>query len=175
MEQLLIPIFMLGIYWLTGYYNTVFLKSRLQELGNTIAAVAIGVVIFFFVALIDDLPPDRHSAYLSLLVLAGIMFGCVYPVRIVITMSVTRSIRRGQWCRNALIVGTTQKAVDLCRRISDAKEDMGLLPVGFISTDECVDENKEIEGLPVYSIENLSEVCAELNVSFSIRTGLGPR
>lgn len=165
LEQLLIPVFMLGVYWLTGYYNTVFLKSRLQELGNTIAAVAIGVVIFFFVALIDDLPPDRHSAYLSLLVLVGIMFGCVYPVRIVITMSVTRSIRRGQWCRNALIVGTTQKAVDLCRRISDAKEDMGLLPVGFISTDECLDENKEIEGLPVYSIENLPEVCAELNVS----------
>ncbi|MBQ8773397.1 MAG: sugar transferase, partial [Muribaculaceae bacterium] len=36
-EQILFPIFMLGIYYLSGYYNYVFQRSRLQEFVTTLS------------------------------------------------------------------------------------------------------------------------------------------
>ncbi len=165
LEQILVPLVMLGIYWITGYYNTVFLKSRLEELGSTIISVFIGGVIFFFVALIDDLTPDRYESYLSLLVLIGIMFGCVYTSRFIITTVATKQIRTGAWCKNTLVIGTTQKAVSMARRIADAQPWMGMKIVGFVNVQDYPADIAEIDGVPVISRKQFPEVCESLDVS----------
>ncbi len=60
--QLLFPVMMLGIYILSGYYNHVFLKSRLEELINTITTTFIGTILIYFIAIIDDpIPPCIFS------------------------------------------------------------------------------------------------------------------
>ena len=165
LEQLIVPVAMLGIYWTTGYYNEVFLKSRLEELGSTVFSALIGSVVFFFVALIDDLTPDRYESYLSILVLVGLMFGCVYPVRVVITSVITGQIRRGAWRRNTLVVGTTQKAVSMSERITGSGRDMGMNVVGFVSTQsDGSGISDTVGGLPVFGLDDLPEVCVGFNV-----------
>lgn len=165
LEQLLVPLVMLGIYWITGYYNTVFLKSRLEELGGTIISVFVGSVIFFFVALIDDLTPDRYESYLSLFVLIGIMFGCVYTSRFIITSIATKQIRTGAWCKNTLVVGIAQKAISMAGRIVDAQPWMGMKIVGFVNVQDYPADVAEINGIPVIGQMQLPEVCDSLDVS----------
>ena len=42
--QLVLPLMMLAIYYLSGYYNKVFLKSRLQEFITTAGSAFVGMV-----------------------------------------------------------------------------------------------------------------------------------
>lgn len=165
LEQLLVPIVMLGIYWITGYYNSVFLKSRLEEFGSTLIAVIAGSVLFFFVALIDDLTADRYESYLSILVLTGLLFGTVYLTRYVITSVITSRIRRGLWCRNALVVGTTCKAVAMARRIMESRRAMGLKVVGFVDVGAEVTCPAELSGMPVYGRSQIADLCESLHIS----------
>ena len=51
--QLLFPISMMIVYYLSGYYTEVFRKSRLQELVTTLASAFISALIVFFIAIID--------------------------------------------------------------------------------------------------------------------------
>lgn len=52
--QIIVPLVMLAIYWLSGYYSKTYFKSRLDELGNTAVVSAIGVLGIFFIAIIND-------------------------------------------------------------------------------------------------------------------------
>jgi hypothetical protein len=45
---LLIPFFWLFLYYISGYYNEVFRKSRLSELGQTLGVSCIGAVFLIF-------------------------------------------------------------------------------------------------------------------------------
>lgn len=116
-EQIVFPVVMLGIYWLSGYYNQVFMKSRLQELSVTLGNALVGAVLFFFVAMINDLQPDRGHTYLLILIVFGILFTCLYVERYIITSSAKRKIESGIWALNTLIVGTGKDAEELLLRL----------------------------------------------------------
>ena len=71
--QILFPVLFLCIFYLSGYYNQPFLKSRLEEFFTTLYSLLIGTLIIFFIAIINDLsygPPagaggkaPGHSAH----------------------------------------------------------------------------------------------------------------
>ena len=61
--QLLVPLMMMAVYWLTGYYNQVYYKSRLAELGNTAVVSFAGMLVIYFAVLIDDGIPERMQNY----------------------------------------------------------------------------------------------------------------
>lgn len=105
LEQLLFPLLMLGVYWLTGYYSNVMLKSRLHELSATFKASLAGTAIFFLVALIDDVPDDRSTSYILVLIMAGMLMLIVYPTRYFITMSVRHRFISGRRSYNAILAG----------------------------------------------------------------------
>jgi hypothetical protein len=51
---LLIPLFWLLLYYLSGYYKDVFRKSRLKDIGQTFFQSLIGVLFLFFTVILDD-------------------------------------------------------------------------------------------------------------------------
>ena len=53
--QILFPVLFLCIFYLSGYYNQPFLKSRLEEFFTTLYSLLIGTLIIFFIAIINDL------------------------------------------------------------------------------------------------------------------------
>ena len=63
----LIPVFWIILYSVTGTYKNIFRKSRLKELSETFYIVLIGTIIIFFVALLDDYI-DNYKTYYSLFV-----------------------------------------------------------------------------------------------------------
>jgi hypothetical protein len=69
-----ISLFWLLLYTIFGYYRNVYRKSRLIELGQTLIQCFFGVLVIFFVALLDDLIPSYKNYYTSIATLFFIHF-----------------------------------------------------------------------------------------------------
>lgn len=164
--QVLFPVLMLGLYYLSGYYNRVFLKSRLQELVTTVASVFIGSIIIFFIVLVNDTVAERMFTYELVLFLFVLFFLCVYCVRFGITQVASHNIHRRVWSFNTLIVGASNSAVELEKRLRSMEKSMGFNVVGYVET--CETASPRTLNLPVFQLDNLKKVCAEYDVKHLI-------
>lgn len=128
-----VPIFWLVLYTMSNYYNNVFSKSRLKELSNTFFVVLIGVVILFFVTIIDDVIVSYKSYYVSFAVLFGLQFLLTYFCRLVITTRTARKIHRKEIGFNTLIVGSHDNACDIYNEMENQMYSSGNIIVGFVN------------------------------------------
>ena len=106
MGQIVFPLLMMLVYYLSGYYNVPYRKSRLQEFIITLISAVCNGILIMLVALINDMVGSRTENYEVIFVLIGVLFVIVYVVRLLITNSSTRKIRSGKLHFNALIVGS---------------------------------------------------------------------
>ena len=70
----LLPVYWLLLHLFIGYYHNIYRKSRLRELGRTFAVSLFGVILFFFVFILDDIvnsPSDYIKYFL-------VLFGCQF-------------------------------------------------------------------------------------------------
>ena len=49
------PIYWLSLHLFIGYYHNIYRKSRLKELEQTFGITFLGVLLFFFVFILDDI------------------------------------------------------------------------------------------------------------------------
>ncbi len=153
-EQLLFPLGMLFIYWLSGYYNHVFMKSRLQELERTFSNCFAGTIVFFFIALINDLRPDRIHTYLLLLILFGLLFICVYPMRKFVSGIGRQKVESGVWGINTLVIGSGKESIEMAKRIENRRMVMGYRVMGLLDSSTS---GSTVTDYPVFSIDNIDE------------------
>ena len=128
-----VPIFWLVLYTISNYYNNVFAKSRLKELGQTFFVILIGTVILFFVTIIDDVIVSYKSYYVSFAVLFGLQFVLTYFCRLLITTRTIRKIHRKEIGFNTLIIGSHDNACDIYKEIENQKYPSGNIIVGFVN------------------------------------------
>lgn len=128
-----IPLCWLFLYYATGYYREVIRKSRLAELWYTIRITLIGVVVLFFVTILDDTVKDYSNYYHSFSVLFGLHLFLTYLPRLVITTRITRKIHKGVIGFKTLIIGGNDKAVDIYKEIKEQPVSTGSDLVGFIN------------------------------------------
>ena len=50
----LIPLFWVILYWSSGHYSTISRRHRIKEIGQLLMTSIIGVIVIFFVLLLDD-------------------------------------------------------------------------------------------------------------------------
>lgn len=130
---LMVPIFWLILYTISGYYNNVFSKSRLKELGQTFFVVLLGVVILFFVTIIDDVIHSYKSYYVSFSMLFGLQFTLTYFCRLIITTRTARKIHRKEIGFNTLIVGSNGNACAIYEEMENQMYSSGNIIVGFVN------------------------------------------
>ena len=128
-----LPLFWLIIYSSFGYYRTLYRKSRLQEIGQTFVSTLIGVIIIFFVLILDDVVFSYKDYYTSSVVLFSLHFLFTYIPRLSITGNTKRKILRGKIGFNNLLIGSNGKAIDLYEKLTRQKEKYGYNFVGFIN------------------------------------------
>ena len=160
--QIIIPLLMLGLYYLSGYYNNVFLKSRLQEFVTTSTTAFIGMVVIFFTALFNDVNAERALTYELMFVLYLMLFVVVYFVRYSITRVATHKIHRREWVFNTLIIGTSNTAEQMEKRLREMKKSMGFNVIGYVETTEGAFHRPL--NLPVYSLNEIADVCERENI-----------
>ncbi|MDL2222004.1 sugar transferase [Parabacteroides sp. OttesenSCG-928-N08] len=130
--QLLVPIFWLLLFALSGYYNKPFAKSRLTEFFSTLITVTIGVVFLFFAIILNDLPRKYEVYYELFFILWGIQFLSTYIPRLLITLDGIRRIKRREWSARVLIMGVGRQA----GRLADDLYKLGYTIVGFVEIEE---------------------------------------
>lgn len=131
--QLLFPLVMLGIFWLSGYYNDVFRKSRIDELVTTAGSALAGSIVIFFAVLLNDMSDDLPTDYALFAILFGLLFVTVYVPRWAITSATGRRILSGEWGFPTLIVGAGPDAAAFTSREWVIRS-MGFRIAGYVTS-----------------------------------------
>lgn len=115
--QILIPIMVVGFYALSGFYNEVIFKSRLDDLQNTAVVTLVSVVVIYFVVLVNDRVPERMKIYEIIAIMAVVMFIPTYLGRYIITRGERhRAMHGGGMCR-AIVIGSTAATAKLVKSL----------------------------------------------------------
>ena len=130
---IVIPLFWIFLYYITGYYRDIYRKSRLKELGQTILTTLIGVVVIFFTSMLDDEVVSYQNYYRMFSTLLGIHFFATYIPRLIITTQTNNKIHKRIYGFNTLVIGDNKKAVEIYNNIENQLESAGNRFVGFIS------------------------------------------
>ena len=144
---IVIPISWLILHAVTGAYEKVYFRSRLRELGQTFFITLLGVVVIFFVAILDDEVVTYKSYYQSFIALFTLQFGLTYIPRLIITTTVISRIRSKKIGFNTLIVGSNDNACAICKEIEEEVKPSGRRLIGFVNVYDK-SEYKLSESLP---------------------------
>ncbi len=161
---ILIPIFWIILYYLSGYYKDIYRKSRLKELWKTFATTLIGVVIIFFLLILDDEVISYKSYYLSFVSLFLLHFSITYFPRLILTTRTNHKIQSKKIGFETLIIGSNKKALALYETLSKQKKSAGNIFVGFVSVQDkqqyLLKKHLELIG----NLHNLQNIITKYNI-----------
>lgn len=167
--QIFFPMLMMGLYYLSGYYNVVYFRSRVEELTATFSTAAIGTIIIYFTAIVDDPIPDRASNYELLIMLFTLLFSLVYVSRLWITQRINKKFREGKITFNTLIIGTSNKAVKLKNKLTSSGFRAGIYNIiGYVDINADKAQQTEPLDLPVYELSEIKHVCQNNQIKYLI-------
>lgn len=160
--QLLFPLMMMAVYYLSGYYNQVYRKSRVQELFTTLWSSVITSLIIFFVALINDVGAKRSFDYEMILLLVALTFVCVYTARCIITTHTSRLIKSRKWSFPTLVVGRGDAAIAFGKKLDEMKYSLGYKIMGYVG----IPGESDSPDAPMvsYTLETIGEACREMDI-----------
>ena len=92
---------------------------------QTFSQTFLGVLVIFFVLILDDQVANYTDYYLSFLTLVTLQFFLTYIPRFIITTRTKFLVKQRIIGFNTLLVGSNDKAYKLYKEIEDAKESVG--------------------------------------------------
>ena len=154
---LLIPLFWITFYYITGFYKNIFRRSRLLELGQTFFTSLTGVVVIFFALILDDFIHSYKNYYQLLFTLLLLHFSFTYLFRLIITTRTIHRIHHRKIGFNTLIIGSNEKAVKIYKEMSSQIRPAGNKFVGFVGLENNNDELLSAYIPKLGGVENLIE------------------
>lgn len=161
---LIIPLFWLFLYTLTGYYRKIFRKSRLRELTQTFTITFVGTLIIFFLLILDDEIVDYTNYLKFYFVLFILHLVLAYIPRLLITTLTIRRIRNEDIGFNTIIIGADEVALQVLESVKKHYATTGNKFIGYVSIDGF-----EVEALKDHlpfmgSIDRINEILTESKV-----------
>ncbi len=129
----LVPLFWFGLYTAIGGYRDVFRRHRTKELGQTLLVTTIGVLVIFFVLLLDDQVPSTRYHYRSFIALFILHFGITFPLRFLITSATVRKVHDRRIGFNTVLVGGNERALAVYLEIEGMPKSPGNRFIGFLN------------------------------------------
>ena len=130
---LIIPIVWVCIFSLQGTYHDVRRLHRFKIFNLTFVGTLLGVVSIFFLFLIDDEISGYRQYYSSLFLLFGLQFLIVFIPRILLVSYIVKQIHERKAGFKTLIIGGSDKAVDIFNEINELPKGIGMEFIGFIN------------------------------------------
>ncbi len=131
-----IPVCWVIVYYLQGTYHDPYRRSRLTELIQTLYTSLFGVLILFFVLLLDDNIQSYKNYYRSFGVLFSLQFILTAIPRFIISSTTNHRIQKRKIGFNTLIIGSNENAWVIFNEIQNLKEGNGNIFTGFVHIDE---------------------------------------
>lgn len=130
------PVYWIFLHAFIGYYNKIYRKSRIQELVTTIGITLVGVLLFFFLFILDDIVKTPVDYVRYMLFLMGVQFFTTYLPRVITTSRVNRKIHNGEIGFTTIIIGSGEQAVQAYQTIMAQKPHSGNLLMGYVKIDQ---------------------------------------
>jgi exopolysaccharide biosynthesis polyprenyl glycosylphosphotransferase len=155
-----VPLYWMILYYLWGSYIDVWRRSRLKEFTQTFTVSALGVIILFFLLLLDDKVTSYRDYYSSLVTLFALHFGFTMFVRLLTATYLKGLLIKQEIGFPTIIVGNNQKALNLYSEIINEKFKQGYLLKGFVSSNI---DNGLLSGKLAYlgTYEQLAQIIEE--------------
>lgn len=128
----IVSFFWLFLYSITGTYNKIFRKSRLKELSQTLLISFIGVLIIFFILILDDQVTSYKFYYRYFFLLLFLHFTFTFAFRFYLSSRTAYKIHKKIIGFNTLIVGSNGNALAVYNEIENQFKSSGNLFVGFV-------------------------------------------
>jgi exopolysaccharide biosynthesis polyprenyl glycosylphosphotransferase len=158
-----VPIYWLLLYYLAGYYNDVWKRSRIKDLSSTFTISVIGVIILFFFLLLDDEVKSYKAYYFTIFTLFILHYGLTIFFRIISSTYIKSLLRDKKIGFNAIIVGNNLRALDLVNEIITDRISQGYRLIGFVDSETTNTYlNSKLKLLGTY--ENLPELIKKYHV-----------
>ncbi len=141
---ILAPAYWIFLHAFVGYYNKIYRKSRLSELGTTFAVTLVGVLLFFFFFILDDIVTAPKDYVRYMLFLFFWQFILTYIPRVCITTHVSRQIHNGKIGFNTIIVGCDEEAAQVYATLLNMTPSPGNFLIGYVKVES--EEPDSLEG-----------------------------
>ena len=168
---ILVPAGWLTLYTIQGTYRNVLRRARLTEFLDTLLASLIGVVIIFFLLLVDDHISTYLNYYASFLFLFGIHFTLTYIPRLIITSHTVRAVHTRRIGFPSIMVGCGPRALQTYNDIENQETYSGNLFVGYIDMgSETAPQDSELDKIMprLGTLDDLRRVAKEHNIEEAI-------
>jgi exopolysaccharide biosynthesis polyprenyl glycosylphosphotransferase len=128
----ILPLVWVLVYYLSGSYNNVLRRSRINEFVQTLATSIIGVTVLFFVLLLDDSVVSYRLYYKMYFVLFSAHFIITSAFRLILSSNTNRKIHKREFGFNTIIIGSNERALKILREINALKYGIGNNFIGFV-------------------------------------------
>lgn len=160
---LIIPLAWLFIYLLQGTYQDVRRLHRSRIIYLTFAATVIGTIAIFFVFLLDDEISGYQQYYTAVMLLFGLQFTLTIIPRFILVSWIVHRVHKREAGFKTLIIGGSQRAVDIFNEITDLPKGTGHLFEGFINING-VDKDLEKQLPYLGHIDNVEQVLRDYQI-----------
>lgn len=160
---ILIPFAWLFLYMLQGTYQDVRRLHRLKIFNLTFIGTLLGTLGIFFLFLIDDEITGYRQYYSAIGLLFLVQFALVFVPRLIIISIVVSRIHQRKTGFNTLLIGGSDKAVDIYNEINDLPKGIGHQFVGFINLNG-VDKQLSSQLEYLGHVDDLEQILKEYEV-----------
>jgi len=128
-----VSLFWMILYFVQGTYLNVLRHYRLKIIFSTLFASIIGSLIIFLVLLLDDITNllSYKQYYQMLFILFSLHLVITLLPRLILTTLRVKSIHKGKFGFNTLIIGGSDKAVEILSELNKLRQSAGHQIVGF--------------------------------------------
>jgi exopolysaccharide biosynthesis polyprenyl glycosylphosphotransferase len=148
---LVVPLYWVFLYALSGAYIDVWRKSRIKEISRTFSITVMGVVILFFTLLLDDEVKSYEVYYKTILTLFTLHFVLTTFGRILMATLIKSLINAREIGFKTIVVGSNTIALDLVKELQNGKDLQGYLLEGFVNVNDAHELNGIIPYLGNYT------------------------
>jgi len=129
----MLPIVWVILYYLTGFYKNIFRRSRLEDLLKTFLTVLLGVVVIFFLLILDDVIPDYTHYYRLFFTLFLLQFSLTLIPRMLITNATVNRVHSRKLGFNTIFIGSNENAREVYLDLQQEKHASGHIIKGFVN------------------------------------------
>lgn len=165
---IIIPVCWVAAYALFGTYQNVYRKSRLRELGQTLYISIIGVLIIFFMLLLDDAVISYKTYYHTFFTLLALHFLITALFRFLLSTGIINNIHKRKIQFNTIMIGSNTNAVHLLHQMEKEFHAEGNAFVGFVHVDGNNDHLLSKHMANLGGIKNLREIISTHRVEEAI-------
>lgn len=164
LEQIAVPVLLLFVYWLSGYYNHPLERSRLNEFLVTFYSQLFNAVLIYMAALTNDQVFLRSENWMLIIILFILLFSFTYLGRLLVTENMLKNNKRFEHRPKTVIVGISKEAFKV---LEGMRKEMGDVVAFMPFANEKLNEEsrKDIGNTQIIEdIQALKNMCSQGSV-----------